>query len=139
MIVPLSCLAILWHTTRRISGRIGIGAASLHGIECSEAVFIWEAQGGSPQVGAEQGDGLGRSDAGMRALRSKPLPARRRQRAVGEMAIFQRQEQNRVDENKEGSRGADSGIGADLGLSKAEQSLFVAEVELDLPAPEIGL
>src|SRR5260221_11959777 len=75
----------------------------------------------------------------MGALRPKPLPARKRQRAVREMAVFQRQQQKRIDENEECSRGSHRRIAADLGLPEAQQSFFVAEVEFDLPAPQIGL
>jgi hypothetical protein len=75
----------------------------------------------------------------MGALRSKPLPARKRQRAVGEMAVFQGQQQERVGENEERSRGAHGGIAAGLRLAEAQQGFFVAEVEFDLPAPQVGL
>jgi hypothetical protein len=68
----------------------------------------------------------------MGALRAKPLPARKRQRAVREMTVFQRQQQKRIDENEECSRGSHRGIAADLGLPEAQQSFFVAEVEFDL-------
>jgi hypothetical protein len=66
----------------------------------------------------------------MGALRPKPLPARKR--AVREMAVFQRQQQKRIDENEECSRGSHRRIAADLGLPEAQQSFFVAEVEFDL-------
>ena len=75
----------------------------------------------------------------MRALRSKPLPARAGQRAVREMAVFQRQQQERVDENEERSGGAHGRIAADLRLAETEQGFFVAEVEFDFPAPQVGL
>ncbi len=55
------------------------------------------------------------------------------------MAVFQRQQQERVGENKERSRGSHGGIAADLGLPEAQQIFFVAEVEFDLPAPQVGL
>ena len=55
------------------------------------------------------------------------------------MALLQRQEQDRVDEDKESGRGADGGLGSDLGLSESEQGLLVAEVLLDLPTPDVGL
>ena len=58
---------------------------------------------------------------------------------MSEMAIFQGQQQKRVSENKEGSSSTHGTIAADLRLTEAQQSFFVAEVEFDLPAPKIGL
>jgi len=71
--------------------------------------------------------------------RSKPLPTWAGQRAVGEMAIFQSQQQQRVDEHEESGGGAHGGTAAHLWLPEAQQSLFVAKIECDLPAPQVGL
>jgi hypothetical protein len=75
----------------------------------------------------------------MGPARSKPLPARTGQRAVGEMAIFQSQQQQRVDEHEKSGGGAHRGIAADLWLTEAQQSFFIAKIEFDLPAPQVGL
>ena len=58
---------------------------------------------------------------------------------MSEMAVFQRQQQECVGENEERRRGSHGGIAANLRLPEAQQSFFVAEVEFDLPAPQIGL
>ena len=55
------------------------------------------------------------------------------------MTGLQSQQQERVDEDEEGGGGSDGGIGADLEFAEAEQGFFVAEVEFDLPAPQVGL
>ena len=75
----------------------------------------------------------------MGPARSKPLPARTGQGAVSKVAVFQSQQQQCVDEHEESGGGAHGGIAADLGLPETQQSFFVAKIEFDLPAPQVGL
>jgi len=55
------------------------------------------------------------------------------------MVIFQGQQQEGIDKNEERSGGSHGGIAADLRLAEAQQSFFVAEIEFDFPAPQVGL
>jgi hypothetical protein len=73
------------------------------------------------------------------SARSQLLPARTGQGAVGEMAIFQSQQQQCVDEHEESCGGAHGGIAAELWLPETQQSFFVAKVEFDLRASQVGL
>jgi len=58
---------------------------------------------------------------------------------VCQAASVKCEQQQSINEDGEAGRGANGGFSADLWLAETKQSLLVAEIDFDLPAPQIRL
>lgn len=107
-------------------------------MRCQEAVGILGTDGESPELLAKEGNEFGRGGAfvgvGGSPFGSDGLESLRE--PVGAMGG---QEKEGVGGGEESGDGFDGVRGADLRLVNAKEGFFVAEVEFDLPPPQIGL